>query len=105
MKKIIDGKIYDTEKDETRLIGKHWNGYPVNDFKHCREELYCTENGNYFLYGEGGAMSRYAESCGDMMTDGSDIIRLTQAEALQWAEQHLSSSDIIEEFEEQLQQA
>src|SRR3990172_2422569 len=68
MKKVIDGKIYNTETAE--LLHEWDNGMYGNDFGRCEEALYRTKKGAYFIAGEGGAMSRYARSCGSNSTCG-----------------------------------
>ena len=62
MKKIINGKRYDT--DTATLIG--YNGYngSHSDFSYWCETLYQKRTGEYFIHGEGGPMSRYAENQG-----------------------------------------
>ena len=55
MKKIINGRKYDTET--AKEIGYWSNGYPCSDFNHCEETLYLKKTGEYFLYGEGGALT------------------------------------------------
>ena len=61
MKKIINGRLYDT--DTAILIGYWDNGYGAGDFHKCYEELYRKKNGEFFLYGSGGAMTVYADPC------------------------------------------
>ena len=55
MRKIINRKVYDTEKAE--LIDFDSNGFPCTDFKYYCESLYKTSKGNFFLFKEGGASS------------------------------------------------
>ena len=86
MKKVIDGKRYDTA---TATGVESWdNGLSRNDFRHCSEELYRTKNGNYFLHGEGGAMTRWSESNGNTSWGSSGIEALSPADALSWLESH-----------------
>lgn len=86
-KKVINGKIYNTETS-TKIAG-WWNGCSTNDFNYCSEDLYRTRKGNFFLDGEGGARSKYAHSCGqNSWCGGSDIIPLTIEEAKEWVELH-----------------
>ena len=61
MKKIINGRKYDT--DTASMVGEWSDGYP-SDFRYEAETLYRKRNGEYFILGEGNAMSRYAESRG-----------------------------------------
>ena len=47
MKKIINGKVYDTQKAE--CVGKWNNG--LAGFDWCEEELYRKRTGEFFLFG------------------------------------------------------
>lgn len=87
MKKIINGKVYDT--DTAKMVGSWDNGHPANDFAYCSEELYRKKTGEFFLNGEGGALSRYANHSGDNSGWGDEIIPLTYNAAQEWAEKHL----------------
>jgi len=58
MKRIINGVRYDTEKAEE--IANWDNGFYQSDFNFVVETLYRTDLGNWFLVGEGGALSVYA---------------------------------------------
>jgi hypothetical protein len=95
MKAIINGKRYDTEK--ATLIGSASSDAGRSDFRFFREELYVTpRSGRYFVAGEGGAMSRWAQRVDkNGYTGGKGILPLTREDALMWAEQHLPA-DIIE---------
>lgn len=93
MKKIINGKKYDTET--ATKMGEWWNGYSRNDFSFCKEELYCKRTGEFFLYGDGGALSKWSESCGNTRCGGEGIEPLTVGEAREWAERHLD----VDEYE------
>ena len=59
MKKVINGKRYDT--DTATLMGSD-SFSNSRDFRHWIEELYRKNNGEYFLYGKGGAMTKYAKA-------------------------------------------
>ena len=99
MKKIISGKKYDTET--ARLVGEYSNGYARSDFKFVRENLYQKRTGEYFIYGEGGAMSRYAEPYPGGGWQGSErIVPISYTEAQAWAEQYMSADDYEAEFGE-----
>lgn len=84
MRKIIGGKVYDT--DTAQKIADYWNGLGGNDFRNISEDLYLKRTGEYFLYGEGGPMTRYAVHNGNSSSEGSRIIPLTEAEAKEWVE-------------------
>lgn len=94
MKKIINGKKYDT--DTAKYVAGDSSTYPANDFHYWDEELYRKKTGEYFLYGKGGPMTSYAESSGSGWTWGSDIIPYTESEARKWAERHCT----VDEYEE-----
>ena len=96
IKRIINGRTYDTAT-ATEIGG---NGYSTpNDFRHYYERLYRKRNGEYFLYGEGGPLSKYSESVGTNETSGGEtIIPMTYAEARDWVEDNLDADDYIKEF-------
>lgn len=97
MIKIINGKKYDTET--AKMVGSWDNGYPTNDFHYCSETLYLKKTGEFFLFGDGGAMSKYSESCGTNNRCGScEIIPFTEDEAKEWAEELLTGEEYIEIF-------
>ena len=91
MKKIINGKRYDTETAER--VGSDSYSYP-NDFHYWEEELYRKKTGEFFLYGTGGPLSKYREQISlNNWSGGSKIIPLAYAEAQKWAEEHLSGDE------------
>lgn len=97
MKKVINGKMYNTET--AKELGSWWN--ERTDFSICWEYLYKKKTGEYFLYGKGGATSKYAkrwENNGSQ--SGEKIIPLTETEARSWAEQKLDADEYIEIFGE-----
>lgn len=103
MKQVIDGKMYNTDTAEE--IGS-WSNHLGGDFRSCSETLYRTKKGNYFVHGEGGAMSKYAEQCGDGMGGGSAIIPMDKDEAFEWAQQHCGDEDdVIEHFKDMIEEA
>lgn len=91
MKKIIYGRMYDTETAE--LIAEHEFGDPEN-FDYTFEALYRTPSKNYFIFGEGGPLSYYAKRSG--WDTGWDIIPMTRAEALEWCEIYDVDANVIE---------
>ena len=98
MKKIINGRMYDTETAEK--IEEWDNGMYGNDFRACEETLYKKKTGEYFIYGHGGALSKYSISCGNGSTGSSDIIPLTEDEAKNWMETKGDPDVYLEEFGE-----
>lgn len=96
MKKIIHGKMYDTET--AKLIGIYSHSKP-GDFNYYCEELYRKRSGEYFLAGEGSCLSKYAVSTGQNEVSGSEkIIPLTEDEAKEWAEKYITADEYEEEF-------
>lgn len=99
MKKIINGKVYDTEK--AKKVASWYSSYARNDFHYYEEELYKKKTGEFFLYGEGNAASPYSRSCGQNEWCGGDkIVPLTFKEAQEWAEKHLDGDDYCDIFGE-----
>lgn len=99
MKKIINGKLYDTET--AACVGSWSNNYSPRDFQSVQEDLHRKRTGEFFLYGEGGPASKYAVSVGgNSWSGGAKIIPLTVEQAREWAEQHLDADDYQEIFGE-----
>jgi predicted DNA binding CopG/RHH family protein len=91
MKKVINGKLYNT--DTAKELGAYYHG-EYSDFSHYSETLYRKKTGEYFLYGEGGPMSRYAETVGqNEWSGGEKIMPMGYAEAQKWAEKHLDGDE------------
>ncbi len=92
MKKIINGKVYDTDKAER--VGEWDNGKWDDRLYRCCEELYRKRTGEFFLYGYGGPGSKYSVSCGNNSWSGGEkIIPLSYEAAQEWAEEHLDGED------------
>lgn len=90
MKKIINGKVYDTSTAER--VGGWNNNCSTSDFGYCSEDLYRKRTGEFFLFGQGNARSRYAKSCGDNEWSGGEkIIPLSYQAAQKWAEDKLNA--------------
>ena len=85
MKKVIAGRVYNTET-AIEICEIPCNSSGVTDFRWHETSLYRTKNGNYFLAGEGNAMSMWSEPCGDMTGSGSGIRPITKSEARDYAE-------------------
>lgn len=59
------------------------------------------KTGELFVFGEGGAASRYAERCGGNSTCfGEDIIPLSSQDAKEWVERKLDADAYVELFGE-----
>ncbi len=96
MKKIINGKRYDT--NTAKHIHGTRNSIP-SDFAYWREDLYVKRTGEYFLHGQGGPMSKYSQQVGqNEWTGGQKIVPLNLKEAQKWAEKYLSADEYEEIF-------
>jgi hypothetical protein len=91
MKKIIDGKRYDTDKAKEIGSDSYSNR---TDFSFWEETLYQKRTGEFFLHGTGGPASKYAESIGqNQWSGGSKLIPLSFEAAKEWAEKHLNADE------------
>ena len=68
MRKIINGRKYDTETAE--CVGEMASTYNFNDGYYYWEELYRKRTGEFFLHGAGNGLSPYAQSVGMGSTSG-----------------------------------
>lgn len=97
MKKVIKGKLYDTDK--AKLMGSYEYTARGWDLYYFEEKLYQKRTGEFFLYGEGGPGSKYCEPAGGNFWRGSaDIIPLTYQFAREWAEEHLDADTYMAIF-------
>lgn len=97
MKKIIKNKLYDT--DTAQFLGEYAPNPDQSNFSYFAETLYRKKTGEFFLYGEGNAASKYSRSCGqNERCGGEKIVPLTYVEAQAWAEEHLDGEDYIAIF-------
>ena len=97
MKAIIKGTRYDTAN--AILIGEATHA-PVRDYTHWEAGLYRTPRGtSHFLAGRGGPMTQFADVV-DHTTRraGERIIPLSEADALEWAEQYLEPEEVERGF-------
>lgn len=99
MKKIINGKMYNTESAVE--LGTGESRLSVNDFGYYKEYLYKKKTGEYFLYGEGGAGSKYGKQTErNNFGPGDGFTPLTENEAKLWAERYLDADEYCEIFGE-----
>lgn len=98
MKKVINGKRYDT--DTAEFVGAGHSEYPVNDFNYFKEDLYLKKTGEFFIHGIGNAGSKYSESTGYNSYIGSErLIPLTEDEAKSWVEKYLDADEYEKLFD------
>ena len=105
MKKIIDGRRYDTEA--AKEVARARSSVGRRDFHWWEETLYQKRTGEFFLYGEGGPASRYSQAIGlHEWTSGDRIMPLSIEEAKKWAEENLDGDEyeaifgVVEELDE-----
>lgn len=96
MKKIINNKVYDTAT--ARKVGYWGNGLGCRDFGWKEETLYRKKTGEFFLHGEGGPATNYAERIDNAWSSGERIMPMSFAEARAWAEEHLDGDEFEEIF-------
>lgn len=89
MKKVIDGKLYNTATAEH--LASYYNHKSASDFDLRDEDLYRTKKGTYFLV------------CCNGCRAGGDCLRpMTEDEAKEWVEAYANEAycDIFGEPEE-----
>jgi len=92
MKKIIKGKVYDTETAQE--LGTITSNVGPNDYGYWEETLYKKRTGEYFLHGSGNAASRYARQVAQNEWTGGETIRPMSFEAARkWAEESMDADD------------
>lgn len=99
MKKIIDGKVYDTATatEVCDISGQY--GSDPGDFRYDDTRLYRSPKGQFFIAGKGGASSRWATPVGSARGAGSGLHLVDVAEARRLFEQH-GGADYAEFFGE-----
>ncbi len=103
MKRIIDGKTYDTST--ATEIGQWDNGHYPNDFYYISETLFLTQRGRWFLYAIGGAATDYGVDDGDSRRGGKKIVPIDRAAALKWLEKAGLTEAIETHFADEIEPA
>lgn len=86
MKRIINGKKYDTET-AVYICGYEYG--TKRDFYHIEESLYRKKNGEFFMYGYGGPGTKYKVYSGTNSFGGSEKIEpFTESEAKEFIEKY-----------------
>jgi len=97
MLRIIDGKRYDTET-ATLICDISPNDFNYDDFRYESTHLYRTGKGTWFIAGEGGPLSRWAQPVGQSgKCRGEGIQIITDEEARDLIEHH-GKPEQVEEF-------
>ena len=105
MKKIVDGKRYDTE---TATCVHTWsNGKGYGDFSYREKKLYITKKGAWFFKHSGGPMTDMAVSCGSNSTSGSTRIEapVSPTDALNFLTTHGGTEEAEEYFGKEFEDA
>lgn len=103
MKKIINGKVYDTEKAKFLATWKSYGSW--RDFNHIEESLYQKKTGEFFLHGEGGPATKYAETVGQNEWGfGERIMPMSYEDARKWAEKQLEADEYEKIFGEVIEE-
>lgn len=98
MKKIINGKKYDTET--AKMVCNYYNGLPSTDFRSFSAELYKKRTGEFFLVKSGGPMTECAVSCGNTTSGSTFIEPITEEEAVSFAQGNMNVNDYEKMFGE-----
>ena len=94
MTKYLSGKKYDTSTAKELANRSDGEG-----FTRLRETLFRKNSGEFFLYGEGGALTMYSrKQCDGSVGWGEKIVPLTFEQAQEWAEMYLDGGEYEEIF-------
>lgn len=85
VRKVINNKMYDTAT--ATLVAEYLYGDVSSDSSY-EEKLYLKVTGEFFLYGEGGGLSKYQNTDGRNTWCGSAIVPLSNSEAREWVAEH-----------------
>lgn len=96
MRRILSNKVYDTAT--AVLVGSWDDGLDCTDSDHVEESLYRKKTGEYFLHGEGGPRSPYAQRRGDRWALGEALSPVSFEGAREWAGRHLGTEAYEAEF-------
>lgn len=96
VRKILE-KRYNLET--AQYIGDNSSNLPHSDFRYFEETLYRQNTGEFFLAGEGGAMTRYNATTEDgSMCCGARSIPLTKRQAQAWVAENCDKNTYITLF-------
>jgi len=105
MRAIINGKRYDTATAEL-VADISPAGYGRSDFHYEDTGLYRTPRGNWFLAGEGGAMSRWSRPVGQNGYAGGDGVQaVSPGEARRLLEIHQKMKALEQYFADSIEDA
>lgn len=100
MRKVIDGKTYNTET-AAEVCDISPTGVYSGDFRYEDTRLYKSPKGTFFIAGEGGPMSRWAQPEGQNgRRGGSGLYVIDTDEARSLCERHGSVDEFVAAFGE-----
>lgn len=91
MKKIVKGKLYNT--DTAKKVAEWSADIAKNDLRFYSETLYQKRTGEFFLYGEGGPDSKYAKPYDGDWVSGEKIIPLSLENAKETVSKNLDTEE------------
>ena len=95
MKKIINNRIYDTDK--AVHIASYSNRLTFSDFNHVKIEIFITEKGQWMMDIHAGPKTEYAQHFGNLTTGFVGIELIDKQKMFEWflahKDQHISLSD------------
>lgn len=96
MKKIINNKLYDTA---TAKKLAEWDENGTDPLNYIAEALYRKKTGEFFVFGDGGANTKYAR-IGRLkgFEPGSAILPMSLEQAKEWALDRLPKSEYDDIF-------
>ena len=103
MRRVVKGRVIDTDRMQKLAEVKFGN---LTDYNYVWEELfYDAQTKSFYLYGRGGAASRYAEAVGvNQWSEGEKLMKITKGLALQWLEGNgITVTDEIEKVLEEVE--
>lgn len=76
------------------------NGVPCMEVDYLCETLYCTKDGEFFIYGRGGEKTEYSSFHDERRYRGRMFIPVTADEAMDWLKQHGAIDVLAQHFPE-----
>lgn len=96
MKKIINNKLYDT--DTAKKLAE-WDENGTDSRNYISEALYRKKTGEFFVFGDGGANTKYARIGRlKVFEPGSAILPMSLEQAKEWALDRLPKNEYDDIF-------
>lgn len=103
MKKLIDKKLYDTEKADFVHSYIHHDEQFSN--MECEDRLYITKKGNWFLVVEDIALDEWDQPGAGEPSNVEDLRALTATEAFAWLVEHEAFDTVKQYFPDEIEEA